>query len=321
MRTVGCLIFDGVRPFDYAVIGEVWANRESRPGLPAFDLRVCGPRDSRVRLAGGLERVPDVGLDGLEGCDLIVVPGPEDPVAERDPALLAALRSAHACGTQIASLCAGAFVLAEAGLLDGRGATTHWALAPELARRHPAVDVRPEVLFTGEDGLWTSAGVAAGIDLCLHLVRAAHGQQTAATIARAMVTAPFRAGGQAQFIPSPVPEGAGDRDDPLARARTEVLAALDTPWTVRRMAALAHMSERSFARRFAAATGTTPLRWLLEQRVLTAQRLLEETDLPVDTVATRVGFGSATSLRPAFTTRVGVAPREYRRAFRGRDDA
>ncbi|MFJ2780148.1 GlxA family transcriptional regulator [Kitasatospora sp. NPDC087315] len=319
MRRVGCLIFDGVRPFDYAVIGEVWSNRVTRPGLPHFELRVCGPDGARVRLGGGLERVPDFGLDALLDCDLIVVPGLENPTEPRDPAVLAALRAAHERGVSIASLCAGAFVLAEAGLLEGRTATTHWALAPELARRFPAVDVHPEVLFTGGGDLWTSAGVAAGIDLCLHLVRAAHGQQAAAAIARAMVTAPFRPGGQAQFIPSPVPEDAGRGDDTLARARTEILGSLDTPWSVRRMAGLALMSERSFARRFGETTGTTPLRWLLEQRVLAAQRLLEETDLPVDAIAVRCGFGSAVSLRPAFVARVGVAPREYRRTFRGRE--
>ncbi|WP_224279276.1 GlxA family transcriptional regulator [Streptomyces sp. LS1784] len=319
MRTVGCLIFDGVRAFDYAVIAEVWTDRSARFGLPAFDLRVCGPEGARVRLGGGLERVPDDGPAALAACDLVVVPGVEDPAARRSPEILEALRAVAVAGVPIASLCAGAFVLAEAGLLDGREATTHWALVPELARRFPAVTVRPEVLFTGGEGLWTSAGVAAGIDLCLHLVRTAHGQQAAATIARAMVTAPFRAGGQAQFIPSPVPDAAAD-DDPLARLRAEVLASLDTPWTVRRMAAAALMSERTFARHFTATTGTTPMRWLLDQRILTAQRLLEETDLPVDTVATHCGFASAVSLRPVFVDRVGVAPREYRRAFRGREE-
>ncbi|MER6302419.1 helix-turn-helix domain-containing protein [Kitasatospora sp. NPDC001539] len=316
MRTVGCLIFDGVRAFDYAVVGEVWANRASRPGPPDFDLRVCGPAGARVRLGGGLERVPDEGLAVLADCDLVVVPGVEDPGAERAPEVLAALREVRGRGVPIASLCAGAFVLAEAGLLDGREATTHWALASELARRFPAVTVRPEVLFTGGEGLWTSAGVAAGIDLCLHLVRSAHGQRAAAAIARAMVTAPFRTGGQAQFIPTPV--SAPAEDDPLARLRAQVLASLDTPWTVRRMADAALMSERSFARHFGATTGTTPLRWLLDQRILTAQRLLEETDLPVDAVAVQCGFTSAVSLRPVFTARVGVAPREYRRTFRGR---
>ncbi|GAA2791217.1 helix-turn-helix domain-containing protein [Kitasatospora paracochleata] len=318
MRTVSCLIFDGVRPFDYAVIGEVWANRVSRPGLPAFDLRVCGPVGARVRLGGGLERVPDAGLDALGDSDLVVVPGMEDPLAPPDPALLDALREVHARGVPIASLCAGAFLLAAAGLLDGRRATTHWWVATELAARHPAVDVDPDVLFTGDGRVWTSAGVAAGIDLCLHLVRAAHGQRAAAAIARAMVTAPFRAGGQAQFIPSPVPTET-DREDPLAAVRSAVLAALDQPWTVARMARAATMAERTFARHFTAATGTPPLRWLLEQRVLAAQRLLEETDLPVDEIAVRCGFASAVSLRPVFTRRVGVAPRDYRRTFRGRE--
>ncbi|GAA0696590.1 helix-turn-helix domain-containing protein [Kitasatospora atroaurantiaca] len=315
MRTVGCLILDGVRAFDYAVIGEVFANRATRPGLPPFELRVCGPEGTRVRLGGGLERLPDHGLEALPGCDLVIVPGIEDPLAPTAPEILDALRAVHERGVPVASLCAGAFLLADAGLLDGRRATTHWWLAAELARRHPAVEVDPEVLFAGDGEVWTSAGVAAGIDLCLHLVRSAHGQRAAAAIARAMVTAPFRAGGQAQFIPSPVPEDSG-RDDSLAAVRAAVLGSLETPWTIKQLAALALMSERSFARRFTEATGTPPLRWLLEQRVLTAQRLLEETDLPVDEIAVRCGFGSAVSLRPAFVRRVGVAPREYRRAFR-----
>ncbi|MFJ3923265.1 GlxA family transcriptional regulator [Streptomyces sp. NPDC090022] len=309
-RTVGCVVFDGVRAFDYSVIGEVWADRNT------FDLRVCGPDGARVSMGGGLERVPDHGLDALLDCGLVLVPGPTDPVTPRPAAVLDALRAVHARGIPVASLCAGTFVLAEAGLLAGRTATTHWALADRLARLHPDVDVRPEVLFTGDGGIWTSAGVAAGIDLCLHLVRSAHGQQAAAAIARTMVTAPFRTGGQAQFIPSPVPEDTGP-DDPLARARAEVLAALDTPWTVRRMADAAHMSERTFARRFVDNTGMPPLRWLLEQRVLAAQQLLEETDLPVEQIAVHCGFGSAVSLRPAFVRRVGLAPRDYRRAFRG----
>ncbi|GAA1254582.1 helix-turn-helix domain-containing protein [Kitasatospora nipponensis] len=322
MHTVGCVIFDGVRAFDYAVIGEVWSNRTSRPGLPAFELRVCGPGDgARVHLDGGLERVPDAGLDGprgLLGCDLVMVPGVADPGARRPPEVLAALRAVHARGIPIASLCAGAFVLAEAGLLDGRRATTHWALAADLAERHPAVRVDPEVLFAGDGEVWTSAGVAAGVDLCLHLVRAAHGQQSAATIARAMVTAPFRTGGQAQFIPTPVPPDSAAAD-PLAQARTAALLALDHPWTVAELAEVAVMSERSFARRFTQNAGVAPLRWLLEQRVLAAQRLLEETDLPVDRIAVRCGFGSAVSLRAPFVRQVGLAPRDYRRSFRGRE--
>ncbi|MGW2401962.1 GlxA family transcriptional regulator [Kitasatospora sp. NPDC001664] len=324
MRTVGCLVLDGVRAFDYAVVGEIWASRGgSRPGLPEFELRVCGPGggpdrgpDVRpVRMGGGLERWPDHGLDALAGCDLVVVPGVEDPSASTPGPVLDALRAAHRAGVPLASLCAGAFLLAEAGLLDGRRATTHWHLAGELARRYPAVTVDPEVLFTGDGLIWTSAGVAAGIDLCLHLVRAAHGQGAAAAIARGMVTAPFRAGGQAQFIPSPVPVAG---EDPLAGVRAAVLGSLERPWTVGELARMAVMSERSFARRFAEAVGVPPLRWLSEQRVLAAQRLLEETDLTVEEIALRCGFGSAVSLRPAFTRRVGVAPRDYRRSFSAR---
>ncbi|MFJ8046289.1 GlxA family transcriptional regulator [Kitasatospora sp. NPDC096147] len=321
MRTVGCLLLDGVRAFDYAVIAEVWSMpRGSRPGLPGFELRVCGPGGGAerqpggapVRLGGGLERWPDFEPAALADCDLVVVPGVEDPYAPTPPPVLDALRAAHRAGVPIASLCAGAFLLAEAGLLDGRRATTHWHLAPELARRYPAVTVDPEVLFTGDGLIWTSAGVAAGIDLCLHLVRDAHGQGVAAAIARGMVTAPFRAGGQAQFIPTPVPVVG---DDPLAGVRAAVLAELERPWTVAELARIAVMSERSFARRFGEAVGVPPLRWLSEQRVLAAQRLLEETDLTVEQIAVRCGFGSAVSLRPAFTRRVGVAPRDYRRAF------
>ncbi|GAA1137194.1 transcriptional regulator GlxA family with amidase domain [Kitasatospora gansuensis] len=314
MKTVGCLILDGVRAFDYAVIGEVWSDRRSRLGCPTFELRVCGPPGSRVRFGGGLERVPDAGLDALLTCDLVVVPGVQEPTVRAPEEVLDALRAVHAAGIPIASLCAGAFLLADAGLLDGRRATTHWYLAADLAHRHPAVQVDPEVLFTGDGQVWTSAGVAAGIDLCLHLVRAAHGQQAAAAIARAMVTAPFRSGGQAQFIPTPVPDATAD--DPLSGVRAAVLGALEHPWTVGELARLATMSERSFARRFTETTGVPPLRWLSEQRVLAAQRLLEETDLPVDEIAVRCGFGSAVSLRPAFTRRVGVAPRDYRRTWR-----
>ncbi|WP_441249887.1 GlxA family transcriptional regulator [Kitasatospora sp. McL0602] len=313
MRTVGCLIFDGVRAFDYAVIGEVW---RARGAVPGFSLRICGPEGARVRLGGGLERVPDHGLAALLDCDLVVVPGVEDPLVRRPEEVLDALRAVHARGIPVAGLCAGAFVLADAGLLDGRRATTHWYLAGQLADLHPAVEVEPEVLFTGDGEVWTSAGVAAGIDLCLHLVRSAHGQRAAAAIARAMVTAPFRAGGQAQFIPSPVPEPA-EGDDPLTAARSAALASLETPWTVAGLARVATMSERSFARHFTETTGVPPLRWLLEQRILAAQRLLEETDLPVDEIAVRSGFTSAVSLRPAFVRRIGVAPREYRRTFRG----
>ncbi len=201
----------------------------------------------------------------------------------------------------MAALCAGAFALGQAGLLDGRQAVTHWYLADLLQQLHPTATVRPDALFVEDDGIWTSAGTAAGLDLCLHLVRTAHGAETAATLARALVTAPFRAGTQAQFIERPTPRA--DRDaDALAAVRAHALAHLDAPHTVASLAALAGMSPRSFARHFRATTGTTPLRWLTAQRVAAAQKLLEHTDHPLPEVARRAGFGSEVTMRQHFAT-------------------
>jgi transcriptional regulator GlxA family with amidase domain len=231
--------------------------------------------------------------------------------------VLDALRGAHAAGTPVAALCAGAFVLARAGLLDGRRAVTHWFLADELRARHPAVTVEPDALFVEDSGIWTSAGTAAGIDLCLHLVRTTHGAEAAATIARSMVTAPFRTGTQAQFIEHPTPRA--DRDaDALASVRHHALAHLEAPHTVATLAARAGMSPRSFARHFRATTGTTPLRWLITQRLAAARKLLELTDLPLPEVARRAGFGSEVTMRQHFTRHLATSPRDYRTAFRHR---
>lgn len=207
-----------------------------------------------------------------------------------------------------------AFVLARAGLLDGRRAVTHWHLAPRLQARHPRITVEPDALFIEDDNLWTSAGTAAGIDLCLHLVRVAHGAEAAATVARSMVTAPFRTGTQAQFIEQPTPRA--DRDaDTLAAVREYALRRLHEPLTVTDLAAHAGMAPRTFARHFTAATGTSPLRWLLDQRVAAAQRLLERTDLPMPEVARRAGFGSEVTMRQHFASRLATSPRAYRTAF------
>uniref|UniRef100_UPI002811CDFC GlxA family transcriptional regulator n=1 Tax=Streptomyces sp. TaxID=1931 RepID=UPI002811CDFC len=254
-------------------------------------------------------------LDGFTPTDLVLVPGVEDPDADVPAPVLDALRRAHAGGIPVAALCAGAFVLARAGLLEGRRAVTHWALAGRLAARHPEIRVEPEALYVEDDGVWTSAGTAAGIDLCLHLVRTAHGAEAAATIARSMVTAPFRTGTQAQFIERPTPRA--DRDeDTLAAVRAHALARLDRPHSVASLAALAGMSPRSFARHFRATTGTTPLRWLITQRVAAAQKLLERTDLPLPEVARRAGFGSEVTMRQHFASHLATSPRDYRAAFR-----
>jgi transcriptional regulator GlxA family with amidase domain len=213
------------------------------------------------------------------------------------------------------SICTGAFALAAAGVLDGRRATTHWRDAALLAERHPAVDVDPDVLYVDEGRVLTSAGVAAGIDLCLHLVRRDHGAQVANDVARRIVVAPHRSGGQAQFVDRPLPDGVGAG---LEATRAWALERLDAPLTVAALAAHAHVSERTFLRRFRAETGTTPLRWLHEHRVAEARRQLEQTDLPVEHVAARCGFGTAVSLRRHFARATRTTPTAYRRAFAGR---
>ncbi|WP_037599763.1 GlxA family transcriptional regulator [Streptacidiphilus rugosus] len=314
MGTVGLIIFDAVRTFDYAVVNEVWGRHQTLPQSPLAELIVCAPSKRPVRLGSGLLHRPEHGLDALARCDLVIVPGLEDHTMQAPDPVLHALQRVYERGTPVASLCAGAFVLASAGLLDGRIATTHWAFADDLAQRHPAVTVDPNVLFTGDGQVWTSAGVAAGIDLCLHLIGQSHGDMTATAVARAMVTAPFRAGGQAQFIAAPIP--AIRAGDAIARVREEVLATLERPWTVADMAKIVSLTERTFARRFHDSTGTSPARWLLHQRLYSARRLLETSDTPIEEVSRRCGFGTGTSLRQHFQQQFGTSPRQYRRVFR-----
>ncbi|MFB7517539.1 GlxA family transcriptional regulator [Streptomyces sp. NPDC056144] len=318
-QRVALLAFPGIRAFDVSVVTEVWGTDRTDRGAPPFTLhRAAADPHTPIPLTGGLSLTPDrplTWLDELTPADLVLVPGIEDPDTELPTPVLDALCRAHTAGIPVASLCAGAFVLARAGLLDGRRAVTHWHLAPALAARHPGIRVEPDALFVEDSGIWTSAGTAAGIDLCLHLVRTAHGAEAAATIARSMVTAPFRTGTQAQFIEHPTPRA--DRDaDALAAVRAHALAHLSAPHTVASLAALAGMSPRSFARHFQATTGTTPLHWLIAQRVAAAQKLLERTDHPLPEVARRAGFGSEVTMRQHFATHLATSPRDYRNAFR-----
>ncbi|MFF9013770.1 GlxA family transcriptional regulator [Streptomyces sp. NPDC014870] len=313
------MAFPGIRAFDVSVVTEVWGTDRRTRGVPPFELRrVATDPATPVPLRGGLSLTPDRPLDWLDGLtptDLVLVPGIENPDRDTPAPYLEALNRAHAAGTPVASLCAGAFVLAQAGLLDGRRAVTHWQLAPTLAARHPRTTVEADALFIEDSGIWTSAGTAAGIDLCLHLVRTAHGAEAAATIARSMVTAPFRTGTQAQFIEHPTPRA--DRDaDTLAAVRSYALAHLDEPHTVATLADRAGMSPRTFARHFQATTGTTPLHWLITQRVAAAQKLLERTDHPLPDVARRAGFGSEVTMRQHFASHLATSPRDYRNAFR-----
>ncbi|NJP94769.1 helix-turn-helix domain-containing protein [Nonomuraea sp. FMUSA5-5] len=283
-------------------------------GRPAFETVICAERPGELRTDLGLRLQVGHGLAALRGADLVLVLPGDSFRAEPAAAVLDALHCAHAAGAVVAAHCTGVFALAAAGLLDGLEATTHWRYAGELAGRHPAVRVRPDALYLDHGSVATGAGAAAGLDLCLHLLRREHGAALANRVARDLVTPPHRAGGQAQYISTPMP---GDGDDGRL---TEVIAwaraNLDRRVSVAELAARALMSRRTFARAFKSATGASPHAWLLAQRLDRAEHLLETTDLPVEEVARRVGYGSATVLRERFVARRGVAPRDYRRAFR-----
>jgi transcriptional regulator GlxA family with amidase domain len=279
-----------------------------------YHLTLAGHHRGPMRTSTGVVLQAEAGLRALTTADTVVVPGYDEVMRPPPAAVLAALRAAAARGARMVSICTGAFALAHAGLLDGRRATTHWVAAGKLADRFPAVTVDPNVLYCDDGAILTSAGVAAGLDLCLHLVRRDHGAAVAAAIARHTVIAPHRAGDQAQFIeqPIPTPEAGGTS---LQATRNWALDHLHEPLHLARLARHAGVSPRTFARRFPAETGTTPLQWVLAQRVLLARQLLELTDRPIESVAHACGFRTATNLRRHFTRATGTTPTAYRRAF------
>ncbi|ADJ49403.1 AraC family transcriptional regulator [Amycolatopsis mediterranei S699] len=304
MHAVALAATDGMLSFELTIATEVFGDD------PRYGFAVCGPAPVRV---GRFLLEPDHGLDRLARADTVLVPGWADVDADPPAGLVDAVRAAHARGARVASLCTGAFVLAAAGLLDGLRATTHWAHTDVLAARYPRVTVDPDVLYVDNGQVLTSAGKAAAMDLCLHLVRADHGPAAANTIARRLVVPPHRAGGQAQFVTAPVPT----RDDhPLASLLPWITARLDRPLTVEDLARKANLSSRHLGRHFRSATGTTPLQWVLNQRIRRAQELLENTDASIDAVAEAVGMGTAATLRRHFNRTVGVPPDTYRRTFR-----
>ncbi|MBB5955295.1 transcriptional regulator GlxA family with amidase domain [Saccharothrix tamanrassetensis] len=311
MRTVGVLVLPGSRVFDISVVGEVWAVDRADSGVGPFELRLCAP--GRVATpVQPLGVVPAThGLSGLRGCDLVVVPGRADPLADVPRSVVKALRAFD--GT-VAALCSGAFTLAEAGMLDGREATTHWRLLDALEGRAPRAKVLRDVLFADQGDVLTSAGVVGGLDLCLHLVRRAHGADVAAALARRLVMPPTREGGQRQYVEPPLPRKA--HRGGVSSTVDWAVDRLAEPIGVPDLAGHAGLSERTFHRVFLAATGSTPGRWLQAQRVLLAQRLLETTDLPVHRVAERSGLGTAANLRRRLRAELGVAPDAYRRTFR-----
>ncbi|MET3985737.1 helix-turn-helix domain-containing protein [Streptomyces sp. PvR034] len=313
MHHVALAVTDGMLHLELALACEVFGSDLTHLVDPWYRFTLCGPGPVTV---GRFRMEPDAGLEALTTADTVIVPGWAD--VDRDPPaeLVDAVRAAHEAGARVASLCTGAFVLAAAGLLDGWRATTHWGHTSELARRHPRVTVDPDVLYVDNGSVLTSAGKAAAMDLCLHLVRLDHGTRVANVVARRLVVPPHREGGQAQFVTTPVPEPG---NHPLAELLPWVLQRLDEPLTVEHLAQRAGMSSRHLARHFKALTGTTPLQWLLAQRIRHAQELLEGTDATVDTIATATGMGTATTLRRHFSRTVGVPPDTYRRTFRSYD--
>ncbi|WNI16274.1 GlxA family transcriptional regulator [Actinacidiphila sp. ITFR-21] len=280
-------------------------------GRPGYEVRVCAARPGPLLTDGSLQVGVQHGLEAVEDADTVIVTG-TGAREETDPRVLAALRRAAQAGRRIASICTGAFVLAQAGLLDGRDATTYWAKSEEFRRRFPAVRLRPDVLYVQDGNVLTSAGMSAGIDLCLHLIRLDYGATAANAAARHVVAAPVRPGGQAQFIETPLPPETGTS---LAGTRAWALERLHEPLTRAALAEHARSSVRTLTRRFHAETGLSPLQWLLHQRLNRAQELLESTDLSMDQVARRSGLATTDSLRQHLSRRTGLTPSAYRAAF------
>jgi AraC family transcriptional regulator, transcriptional activator FtrA len=315
-RSVAIVVYDGVTLFELGVACDVFGTNDlTDQGVPWYTLSICGVGPDLLTTDGGLRLDAPYGLGRLSRVDTVVVPPTEH--LDRVPArVFEALRRAHARGCRIISLCTGAFVLAEAGLLDGRRATTHWSECDELGRRYPKVLVDPAVLYVDAGDILTSAGSAASIDLCLHVVRSDYGTEVATRLARQLVVPPQRDGGQAQFIDMPMPTL--DRSDRFAETVAWAQEHLNEAVTVNDLAARSAMSPRTFARRFAAATGTTPHQWLQHQRVHLAQRLLETSDLPIEMVAETSGLCTASNLRKHFARTLRTSPQAYRRSFRDR---
>ncbi|MBA8953063.1 AraC family transcriptional activator FtrA [Actinomadura namibiensis] len=314
MHRVVALIRPPQSSFELACAAQVFG--VERPGLPArYAFGVCAERPGPVATLAGYDMLVTDGLDALDGADTVVVPGWLPAGEPPSPEVVRALRRAHSRGARVVSICSGAFALAHAGLLEGRRATTHWALVDEFAERFPRVRVDLDVLYVDHGDVATSAGAGAGLDLCMHLVRRDQGARYAAHVARTMVMPPHREGGQLQYSAPPHP---AQIDGSLAPLLEWVAGRLGEAVTVESMAAQAGVSTRTLARRFADQLGTSPGRWLLARRIAAAQELLESSDLPLEAVAHRVGLSSATNLRRRFRNALGTTPGAYRRAFRAR---
>jgi transcriptional regulator GlxA family with amidase domain len=313
LTNVAALALTPVEPFELGVLCEVFGTDRRVDGFPAYKFSLCSPGGEPLKTKAGFTILPDSDLTPLETADLVAIPAMPSLAVLPDE-VIAAIQRAHERGAWVLSMCTGAFVLGQAGLLDGRRCTTHWRHADELARQFPKAEVVPDALYVQDGRIITGAGTAAGIDACLHLIRQEHGATIANKLARRMVVAPHRAGGQAQFIEAPVPETAAT--DGLQPLLEWMLTHLGEPLAVDDLAQRSHMAPRTFARRFRAETGASPHDWLTHQRVLFARRLLEETELTVEQIATRAGFGDAATLRHHFTRRAGTTPQLYRQQFK-----
>ena len=312
-HTVAVIAFDGISPFHLSVPCMVFSDDLARLGVPRYRLLICGEKTGLIPTMSGFNIDVQHDLSVLAQADTVIVPAWRDPDERPPEALLQALRIAHARGARIVGLCLGAFVLAEAGLLDGRTASTHWVWADDFARKYPRIKLDQKVLYADDGDILTSAGTAAAIDCCLHLLRCDHGAEVANRIARRMVVAPHRHGGQAQYIEQPLPKASGS--DQLTVTLDWAIANLEQPLSLDVLADRAAMSRRNFTRRFKMKTGTTVSQWLLNHRLAAAQRLLETSDQAIDRIAETVGFGSTVSLRQHFAAAFSVSPAAYRKQF------
>src|SRR5690554_6149082 len=316
LNRVAAIAVPGLSIFELSVACEIFGIDRTDTGGPTFDFTVCTPVPGVVPVkSGGMDIVVDNGLEATYDADAVIMAAYSVDYGPVAPEVLEALRAAHARGAWVVGVCSGSFALAEAGLLDGKRCTTHWMYTDRLAAAAPNAQVSEDALYVEDDRIITSAGTAAGIDACLYLVRCELGPTAAAQIARRMVVPPHRDGGQAQYIESPLPTAA----DSLSGLLTWMVEHLTEDLTVPELASRAFMSERTFARRFRAETGTTPAAWLARQRLLRAQELLENTSISVDEVAEQSGFGTAAVLRHHFSRSLGTTPLAYRRRFRGRE--
>jgi AraC family transcriptional regulator, transcriptional activator FtrA len=311
-RKVVAVIYDGLCTFEFAIVVEVFALPRPELKVDWYKFSACSADRVSSRATGGVRVVAPKGFAPLRGAGTVVIPGWKNADVDPSPGLVRALRQAHDRGARLMSICSGVFVLAATGLLDGKRVTTHWRYVDKLRARYPRIQVEPDVLYVDEGNILTSAGSAAGIDLCLHLVRRDYGAAVVNEVARRMVVPPHRDGGQAQYVQVPVPQ---QTEAGLAQVMEWASQRLNRPLSVGKLAAQAKMSARTFARRFVEQTGTTPHRWLTQQRLFAAQRLLETTAQSIDRIAESAGFDTAETLRHHFRRHFGTTPTQYRRRF------